>query len=194
MVKTFFIAKCRFFVLMFTVSSQLVLRYQCPTVSKSSWAKLFANTLPAFVIHPLFATAFFSSVCRLLGYCPQTDPLLSLMTVQETLLFFGGLKGVASKSLGRNNRRENTNTDTARSRKEAALLSLKRAAAAAMAAVSLGPTENQLAGTLSGGNKRKLSLAVALIGEPPVLLLDEPSSGMDPGARRYEKRPGGFEG
>lgn len=62
--------------------------------------------------------------------------------------------------------------------------SLEKTAAAAMSAVSLGPTEDQLAGTLSGGNKRKLSLAVALIGGPPVLLLDEPSSGMDPGARR----------
>ena len=36
----------------------------------------------------------------------------------------------------------------------------------------------------SGGNKRKLSTAIALIGDPPVVLLDEPSTGMDPGARR----------
>ena len=36
----------------------------------------------------------------------------------------------------------------------------------------------------SGGNKRKLSTAVALVGGPAVILLDEPSSGMDPAARR----------
>jgi ATP-binding cassette, subfamily A (ABC1), member 3 len=36
----------------------------------------------------------------------------------------------------------------------------------------------------SGGNKRKLSTAVALIGDPPVIFLDEPSTGMDPVARR----------
>lgn len=41
------------------------------------------------------------------------------------------------------------------------------------------------AGTLSGGNKRKLSVALAIIGNPPIILLDEPSAGMDPEARRF---------
>lgn len=41
------------------------------------------------------------------------------------------------------------------------------------------------AGTYSGGNKRKLSVAIALIGNPPIVFLDEPSTGMDPKARRY---------
>ena len=36
----------------------------------------------------------------------------------------------------------------------------------------------------SGGNKRKLSTAIALIGDPSIVLLDEPTTGMDPGARR----------
>ena len=41
------------------------------------------------------------------------------------------------------------------------------------------------AGTLSGGNKRKLSVAIAIMGNPPIILLDEPSAGMDPEARRF---------
>ena len=38
---------------------------------------------------------------------------------------------------------------------------------------------------MSGGNKRKLCVAIALIGNPPIILLDEPSAGMDPGTRQF---------
>merc|ERR1711994_476919 len=44
---------------------------------------------------------------------------------------------------------------------------------------------NRRAGTYSGGNKRKLSVAIAMIGNPPVVFLDEPPTGMDPMARRH---------
>ena len=45
--------------------------------------------------------------------------------------------------------------------------------------------ENIQAGTYSGGNKRKLSVAMAMIGNPSIVFLDEPSTGMDPEAKRY---------
>ena len=41
------------------------------------------------------------------------------------------------------------------------------------------------AGSLSGGNKRKLAVAIACIGNPKVILLDEPSAGMDPESRKF---------
>lgn len=44
--------------------------------------------------------------------------------------------------------------------------------------------KQRLARACSGGNRRKLSVAIALIGSPPVVLLDEPTTGMDPEARR----------
>lgn len=45
--------------------------------------------------------------------------------------------------------------------------------------------EGKTAGTFSGGNKRKLSVAIAMLGNPPIVFLDEPSTGMDPEARRF---------
>jgi ATP-binding cassette subfamily A (ABC1) protein 3 len=50
--------------------------------------------------------------------------------------------------------------------------------------IGLKEYENQQCGTYSGGNKRKLSTAMALIGNPPIIFLDEPTSGVDPVARR----------
>jgi ABC-type multidrug transport system ATPase subunit len=51
--------------------------------------------------------------------------------------------------------------------------------------MDLAHFEHKLAGQLSGGNKRKLSVAIAMIGSPPIVFLDEPSTGMDPVARRF---------
>ena len=50
--------------------------------------------------------------------------------------------------------------------------------------VDLWPFRDTLAGQLSGGNKRKLSVAIALIGQSRLVVLDEPTAGMDLGARR----------
>lgn len=51
--------------------------------------------------------------------------------------------------------------------------------------LSLTEHRTKPSGTLSGGNKRKLSVAMAILGNPPIILLDEPSAGMDPEARRF---------
>lgn len=51
--------------------------------------------------------------------------------------------------------------------------------------MNLKDHRHKCAGTLSGGNKRKLSVANAIVGDPPIILLDEPSAGMDPEARRF---------
>jgi len=51
--------------------------------------------------------------------------------------------------------------------------------------MGLSEFENKCAGTYSGGNKRKLSVAIAMLGNPPIVFLDEPSTGMDPEARRF---------
>src|SRR5204863_8863748 len=50
--------------------------------------------------------------------------------------------------------------------------------------VGLGPQADQRAGRLSGGQKRRLDVAMALIGDPELLFLDEPTTGFDPAARR----------
>ncbi|RHY74103.1 hypothetical protein DYB30_011295, partial [Aphanomyces astaci] len=99
-------------------------------------------------------------VRRLIGYCPQFDALIDLLTVREHLELFASIKGVPSKRI----------CDTVKDK---------------MDQMNLNDFEDKLAGTLSGGNKRKLSVAIALIGSPPIIFLDEPSTGMDPVSRRF---------
>lgn len=98
-------------------------------------------------------------VRRLIGYCPQHDALLSRLTVREHLRLFGRIKGVKAD--------------------------LETFVQEMMTNLDLKSHEHKLASTLSGGNKRKLGVGIALMGSPQLVFLDEPSTGVDPGARRF---------
>ncbi|KAK4888315.1 hypothetical protein LTR27_012766 [Elasticomyces elasticus] len=91
-----------------------------------------------------------------LGVCPQFDAM-DQMTAIEHLRFYARARGVPNVE---NNVEQ------------------------VLHAVGLAPFKSRMAGKLSGGNKRKLSLGIALIGNPSVVILDEPSSGMDAASKR----------
>lgn len=94
-----------------------------------------------------------------IGYCPQFDALYDELTPADHIRLFARLKGIQSKY-------EQTLCDSL----------LKR--------LDLENYSDKPVGSLSLGNKRKLSTALALVGNPTTLLLDEPTSGQDPVSRR----------
>jgi ABC-type multidrug transport system ATPase subunit len=84
---------------------------------------------------------------------------MPLLTAKEHLQFFARLRGIPEKYVN-------------------------KVSEWAINRVGLVPFTNRISGDFSGGNKRKLSTAIALVGDPSVIILDEPTSGMDAKARR----------
>ncbi|XP_054872763.1 phospholipid-transporting ATPase ABCA1b isoform X1 [Amphiprion ocellaris] len=94
-----------------------------------------------------------------MGYCPQFDAINELLTGREHLELYAVLRGIPEKEVC-----------------DVAEWGIRK--------LSLAKYADKAAGSYSGGNMRKLSTAMALIGAPPVVFLDEPTTGMDPKARR----------
>ena len=102
----------------------------------------------------------FDEFKSLIGYCPQYEAIFEYMTVYENLEFYARIKGVQ-------------------------LNLLDKLVNAMITEMALEEFTTKIAGKLSGGNKRKLSVAISLLCNPQIILLDEPSTGMDPEARRF---------
>ena len=94
-----------------------------------------------------------------IGYMAQSDALYEMLTGYENLEFFGKMKGVPSDKL----------------KKEIEYIA---------EIVDLTDDLKKLVSNYSGGMKRRLSLAIALIGSPELLILDEPTVGIDPSLRK----------
>ena len=92
-----------------------------------------------------------------MGICPQFDLLWPQLSVEEHLKFYSRLKG--SRSV------------------EADCLN-------ALKSVNLEEHKSKESGMLSGGMRRRLSVAIAMLGQPALIFLDEPTTGLDPENRR----------
>jgi len=94
------------------------------------------------------------NISRSIGFCSQVDNGLINATVYDNLKFFAKMKGISNDlvefEVGR-----------------------------VMVRFNLLPFKDSLTDNLSGGWKRKLSFAIALLGNPKIIIMDEPTSGMD---------------
>jgi ABC-2 type transport system ATP-binding protein len=92
---------------------------------------------------------------RRVAYVTQAPSVYADLTVHENLRYFAAVLDVPAREIGR-----------------------------ALQAVDLAGAGGQLVGTLSGGQRSRVSLAIALLGQPDLLVLDEPTVGLDPVLRR----------
>jgi len=98
-------------------------------------------------------------VKKVVGVCPQFDILWYELTAKEHLYMFAKIKGIPVEAIDEQIRK-------------------------ALEEVNLTKVKDVWAGTFSGGMKRRLSMAIAGIGDPSIIFLDEPTTGMDPKNRR----------
>eukprot|EP01027_Heterolobosea_sp_BB2_P007024 GEZU01010510.1.p1 GENE.GEZU01010510.1~~GEZU01010510.1.p1 ORF type:complete len:865 (+),score=220.98 GEZU01010510.1:155-2749(+) len=96
---------------------------------------------------------------KAIGVCPQHDILWDDLTAREHLQIFAEFKGIPRKHI-------------------------KDEIDKRLRDVNLYEVGNKTVGTFSGGMKRRLSVAISCIGDPEVIILDEPTTGMDPHSRR----------
>ncbi|KFK27923.1 hypothetical protein AALP_AA8G447600 [Arabis alpina] len=101
-----------------------------------------------------------SNIRKMIGVCPQFDILWDALSSEEHLHLFASIKGLPPASI-------------------------KSIAEKLLADVKLTGAAKIRAGSYSGGMKRRLSVAIALIGDPKLVFLDEPTTGMDPITRRH---------
>ena len=125
----------------------------------SMWTGLFAPTSGRASICGFDMETQMDEIYQRLGVCPQFDILWPLLTVEETLLFYAKLKGVPRHLLA-------------------------QTVEACLKGVSLVTTKTRRIGRLSGGMQRRVSLAISLIGDPSIIFLDEPTTGLDPETKR----------
>lgn len=102
----------------------------------------------------------YPSVRTRVGFMPQGEALYEDVTAEENLRFFGAMAGIRRRS------------------------ELAEHVEEALAFARLEADRHRLVREFSGGMKRRLSLAVAMLASPDVLVLDEPTVGLDPGHRR----------
>uniref|UniRef100_A0A3Q3WA36 Cholesterol transporter ABCA5 n=1 Tax=Mola mola TaxID=94237 RepID=A0A3Q3WA36_MOLML len=107
---------------------------------------------------PVAEIAEGSEMKQLVGICPQFNIIFDVLTVEEHLRIFAAIKGIPPAD---------TDAEVSKVLKDLDLEKIMTAQAK----------------NLSGGQKRKLSVAIAILGDPKILLLDEPTAGMDPCSR-----------
>uniref|UniRef100_A0A1I8FS33 ABC transporter domain-containing protein n=1 Tax=Macrostomum lignano TaxID=282301 RepID=A0A1I8FS33_9PLAT len=95
-----------------------------------------------------------------IGYCPQHSPLFSSITVAEHIRFYADIRGLDS-------------------------IEAEQQTTRLMQSLGLSQHSDKQAGQLSGGNKRRLCLAIALLGDPALIVIDEASTGVDPENKRF---------